>query len=363
MANPQLSSRYSTASKDAWPGLVQPTRPSSASWRTLVSMPILVGMLGGLVATLFFYWVAVEGSAVPQHPHKVPIAVVGPPAAVAHLAAGLERGASFKVLAGTSDRRAIGLVEERKADAVLDLYSHQLQTAPAASTLTSIVLEQMFSSPTSTLHVSVVAVAPLTPGDPNGMGLMLFLPLASVLGGLPGGLALALLTRPRKPVSLADAGSRLLRTIVYSGLIALCIASLADWILGYGGGQMLTIWGWATLLVCACAACAEAFVVALGTAGFLLAALPLLFFGIPSAPWPAPWNWQSSVFRVLGPYDAVGATADGMRNGIFFGPASDIKDLLVLAVWVLVPVLLMLGLGVLRQGSKQQATRAALASR
>jgi hypothetical protein len=92
-------------------------------------------------------------------------------------------------------------------------------------------------------------------------------------------------------------------------------------------------------------ACAEAFVTAFGIPGVLLAAIPLLFFGGPAVAWPAPWNWQSAVFRDLGPYDAVGAASDGFRNGIFFSDADPTKDLAVLAVWTLIPILILLTLG------------------
>lgn len=317
-----------------------PDRPS-----TLLSLPVLIGLVGGLIATLFFYWLTLEGSAVPEQPHHVPVAVVGPPSAVAPLVAGLERGGSFRGIVVPTEAAAVSLVQHRNADAIIDLSSREIQTAPAASTLTPIVLEQVFSSSSSPVHLRVVPLVPLATGDPNGMGLMLFLPLASVLGGLPSGLALALLTKPRRPTSLADSGRRILLMLVSSVVIALGLALLADWILGYGGTQMLTIWGWATLLVTACMACAEAFVAAFGIPGFLLAAIPLLFFGIPSGPWPAPWNWQSGVFRILGPFDPVGAMADGVRNAVYFGSADPTKDVVVMVVWIAVPILLMLGLG------------------
>jgi hypothetical protein len=315
----------------------------------LLSAPIVIGLVGGLLATLLFFWIAAEGSAVPEKPHHVPVAVVGPTHAVEELATMLQHDGAFKVIAEGSDGRAIKLAGRRGADAIVDLYNHELQTVPAASTLTPIVLEHIFSSPDSPVHLREVAVTPLAAGDPNGMGLMLFLPLASVLGGLPAGLALALLTKPRRPRSLVEAGMRLARMVVYAGLLALFLALLADGILGYGGSQMLTIWGWSTLLVAACMACAEAFVSALSLVGFALAAIPLLFFGIPSVPWPTPANWQSGVFRILGPYDPVAATADGVRNGVFFGSADPTKDVLVLAIWIIVPVLLMLTLGVQSQ--------------
>lgn len=342
---------------------LRPEKPASAGppgGGRLLSLPVTIGLVGGLVATLFFFWLTVEGSAVPEQPHNVPVAVVGPASAVNRLVSGLERGGDFKGLVVPTETAAATLVQHRNADAIIDLYTHQLQTVPAASTLTPIVLEQVFSSPGSPVSLRVVPLVPLAPGDPNGMGLMLFLPLAAVLGGLPSGLALGLLTKPRRPTSLADSGRRILLIFAASALIALGLALLADWILGYGGTQMLTIWGWTTLLVTACMACAEAFVSAFGVPGFLLAAVPLLFFGIPSGPWPAPWNWQSGLFRILGPFDPVGTMADGVRNTIFFASADPTKDLIVMVLWIAVPVVLMLGLGI--GGERHEETAMSLAS-
>jgi len=312
---------------------------------SLLSVTTLLGMLGGLVATLFFYWVNIEASAVPVQPRHVPVAVVGPSPVAGQVEARLESGGAFNALVARSEAEAVTFVRHRRADAIVNLYTHELQTAPAASTLTPTILEQVFLSPGAPADLRTVVIVPLAAGDPQGMGLMLFLPLACVLGGLPAGVALAILSKPRRPVSLGHAGQRTVLIIVNSTLIALGLALLADWILGYGGSQMFTIWGWATFLVTACMACAEAFVAAFGIPGVLLAAIPLLFFGGPGIPWPAPWNWQSAVFRDLGPYDAVGAASDGFRNGIFFSDADPTKDLAVLAVWTLVPLLLLLALG------------------
>jgi hypothetical protein len=39
---------------------------------------VLIGLVGGLVLTLLFLWLAVAGSAVPPAPHNVPVAAVDP---------------------------------------------------------------------------------------------------------------------------------------------------------------------------------------------------------------------------------------------------------------------------------------------
>ncbi len=301
---------------------------------------ILIGLIGGLVLTLFFLWLVAAGSAAPQTPHNVPVAAVGPGPAVNQLAAGLQRG-GFHVIATPAEAQAVDVVQTRKADAIINLGTRQLQTAQAASPLTAIALPQALAS----LHLQITDIKPLAPGDPTGLGLM-FISLASVLGGIPAGVAFALLLKPRRPASLADAGSRTLLIAVFSGLQALLIAAVADGILGYGGTHMLTVWAFSTLLSAAAMATTVAFIAAFGIFGALLSALPILFFGVPSAPMPSPWNWQPTAYRILGPFDPFGAATNGNINGIFFPQASQAQNLWVLlGLWIGVPVLLLLGLG------------------
>ena len=310
----------------------------------VIPMPVLVGLIGGLVATLFWVLVTTEGSAVPQKPHHVPVAVVGPRPAVAQLAAGLQRGGAFRVVATPTEASARHLVDSRKADAIINLNTRQLQTADAASSLTPIVLQQIFSSPQSQLHLATSDIKPLTSGDPTPLGLF-FITMSFVLGGIPAGVAFALTMRNRRPASVADAGVWVGAIAAYSILQSLLIAVLAEVILGYEGHQFLIIWGWGALLTAACMGGTAAGIAAFGIAGALLTAIPILFFGVPAAPVPSPWNFQSGIFRVLGPFDPFGATANGMRNGIFFRAASQAQNIEVVALWTLVPLLALLAIG------------------
>jgi hypothetical protein len=323
----------------------------SASLTRIVPTQVAVALVGGLVATLFWVLVTTEGSAVPQKPHHVPVAVVGPAPAVAQLAAGLQRGGAFRVIVTPTEARAVDLVQSRNADAIVNLDTHQLQTAQAASTLTAIVLQQVLSTPPSNLHLATSDIKPLTSGDPTPLGLF-FITMSFVLGGIPAGVAFALLSKPRRPTSPADAGARAGVIVGYSVLQALLIAVLAEIILGYEGHQFLIIWGWGALLSAACMGTTVAGIAAFGTPGALISAIPILFFGVPAAPVPSPWNWESGIFRVLGPFDPFGATANGMRNGIFFRGASQAQNVWVLVAWTVIPLLV---LGVL--GWRSQRTR------
>jgi hypothetical protein len=307
----------------------------------LFAPQILIGLVGGLVLTLLFLWLVEAGSAAPQTPHNVPVAAVGSGPAVSQLAAGLQRG-GFHVVATPTEAKAVDLVQTRNADAIINLDTRQLQTAQAASPLTAIALPQALAP----LHLRTTDIKPLAPGDPTGLGLM-FISLASVLGSIPAGIAFALLLKPRRPASLGDAGSRVLLIAVFSGFQALLIAAVTDGILGYGGTHMLTVWAFSTLLSAASMATTVAFIAAFGVlAGALLSAIPILFFGVPSAPMPSPWNWQPAAYRILGPFDPFGAATNGNINGIYFPQASQAQNLWVLlALWIGVPVLLLVALG------------------
>lgn len=312
--------------------------------RLIPSKQLVIGLIGGLVLTLFFLLVTASGSAVPGRPHHVPVAVVGAPPAAAQVGAGLQRGGAFRIIAAPTEATALGLVEHRKADAVINLRTDQLQTAPAASSLAAVVLEQIFASPRSAVQLHPSTIKPLASGDPQGLGLM-FIALTFVLGGLPSGVVLAFMSRSRRPQTLADAGGRILTIVSFSTVQALLIALLADAILGYSGSQMVTVWGWGILLSVASMATTAALIAAVGVAGALLAALVFLFFGPPSSPTPSPWNFGPGFVRVLAPFAPMGVTVNGMKNGIFFGAASQAQNLEVLAAWIVAPILLMLVLG------------------
>jgi len=314
----------------------------SSSLTTYFPRQVLLGLIAGIPLTLLFLWLVGVGSATPQKPHNVPVAAVGPGPAVSQLAAGLQRG-GFHVIATPTEAQAVGLVQHRNADAIINLDTRQIQTAQAASPLTALALPQALAH--SPVHFQTVDIKPLAPGDPTGLGLM-FISLASVLGGIPAGVAFALLMKNRRPASLADAGRRVGLIAVFSGLQGLLIAAVADGILGYGGTQMLTVWGWSTLLSAASMATTVAFIAAFGIAGALVSAIPILFFGVPSAPLPSPWNWQPDAYRILGPFDPFGAATNGNINGIFFPQASQAQNLWVLlGLWIGVPILILLTLG------------------
>ena len=312
----------------------------SSTLSRFLPMGVVVGLVGGLILTLVFVAITMESSAIAEKPNHVPVAVVGPPAGVSHLAAGLERGGAFRPVVVPSEAAAVALVHHRKADAVVNLNTHQLETASAASMQTGPVLQQALASQ----HLQTSDIVPLKTGDPTGIGLM-FLGLAAVITGLPAGVALVLLGRKRRPGSVTAAGGQSLLIVSYAGVCGLAVAALAAATLGYTGTQFLIIWGWESLLIAASMAAATALTAAVGLAGALLTALAMLFFGPPSSPIPSPWNWQTTGVRHLGPFAPFGSMVNGLRNELFFPAASQTQNLLVLLGWLVVPVVLLVVMG------------------
>jgi hypothetical protein len=184
-----------------------------------------------------------------------------------------------------------------------------------------------------------------------------------VLGGIPAGAAFTLLGKSRRVTSLTDTGIRFGVIAVYSILQALAMALIVGVvILGYGGHAFLVIWLWGVLMSAACMTTAVAGLAAFGLPGLAFSVLPIMDFGVPAAPVPGPWNWQPTLFRVLGPFDPFGATANGLHNGIYFPAASQVKNIGVLAGWIIVPLVVVVALGCLAQ-RQEQSNRSVAADR
>ena len=319
-----------------------PERPAPPARRRTLTAPIITALAAGLAITLLQFWLNVAGATINPTPHEVPIAVVGSRPAVQQLASTLQRGDQFTVKPASNDGAAILMVNDRTADGIVNLDTRVVQTAEAASVPAAGALQQLFSTH---FGFRVFDIKPLQKGDPNGLG-MLFLAIAFGLGGLPAGIIFAFLSARRRPMSMTDAGRWALLVVIYGVVLSLTVAAVAVPLLGYGGSHFLTIWGWGALLTTAAMATGLALASLVGVAGVPLGLLVILLFGVPSSPVPVqPWNFAPSPYRVVGPYDPVGAAVDGMRNGMFFGGASLTRNLLVLFGWIVIPLIALLVLG------------------
>jgi hypothetical protein len=303
-------------------------------------------LLAALAATiaLAVLWFVIYGQAYAQpRPHDVPVAVVGPPPAAAQLAVSLHEHSAFRVVPVTSEADALTLVQQRQADAIVNVFTRQLQTAQAASGLADLALTQIFAAHPGGLVLQHSELKPAAAHDPSGVALLLTV-IALVLIGYPGGVLFALLSKTRRPKGIGDAALRTLLIVAFSGLSALLVALFCDPVLGYYSGQFLSLWAWGTLL-CAVAMASGAALTAIGPAGAAFGLVVFITFGIASSSIPIPWNFQSGIYRVLGPFLPEGAAVNGVRDAIFFGTASQAQSLEVLAAWIVIPAAILLAFG------------------
>ena len=308
----------------------------------LTPLKLLVALAATIALGLL--WFVIYGQAYAQpRPHDVPVAVVGPPPVVAQLAVGLHEHNAFRVVPVTSEADALALVQRRQADAIVNAFTRKLQTAQAASGLAGLALTQIFSAQPGGLALQHSELKPPAAADPTGVALLLIV-IALVLIGYPGGVLLAVLSATRRPTGTSDAALRTLLIVAFSGLSALLVALFCDPILGYYDGQFLALWGWGTLL-CAVAMASGAALTAIGPAGAAFGLVVFITFGITSSSIPIPWNFQSGIYRVLGPFLPEGAALNGLRDAIFFGTASQAQNLEVLAAWIVVAAAILLAFG------------------
>ena len=105
----------------------------ATAWKRMFNTTILIALTAGICISLVQFRLNTDGSAVSAQPHEVPIAVVGSPVAVRQLSPELERGDAFKVEEASNEAAALRMVNDRTSDGIINLNTHVVQTAKAAS--------------------------------------------------------------------------------------------------------------------------------------------------------------------------------------------------------------------------------------
>lgn len=295
---------------------------------------LVVGLVVGVVAVQALMLFAFALPAVNSGPREVPVAVAGPPEAVAQVE---------QVLASTPGRDAdvpafdVSVVEDQEAatEAIADREVYgavvvspdgpQLLVGSAASPAVAQLLRSVAGP------VPVRDVFPTTPDDPNGSGLAVgVLPL--VMTSAAGGLAAAILIR--------RTGSRFAVLIGLTVIAGLAAAALLEYGLGVTEGSYWPLAGVLALLVGGVAAAVAGLGAVLGRAGAGLGMLLMIFLGNPfsaaaSAPEMLPQPWGD-----IGQLMPPGAGASAVRSVAFFDGAALAQPVLVLSIWLVVGLVL-----------------------
>jgi hypothetical protein len=322
------------------------TSPTPVSRSAVLAVTAAVAVLLAVVLTAFA-WPAVRSA-----PHDLPLAVAGPPPAVAQLSAALEEASpgAFDVRPVDDEAAARAAIEDRDVSGavVVDAGGPRLLVASAASPAVATALRQVAAGlgAAGGTPVAVEDVVPAPAADPRGAGLA-----AAALPLALGGIATAGLT------------SRLVRGRARQAATALAAAAaggaVTATVLGTWLGSVEGSW-WTTSGVVALGIAATALVLLglhdlLGTPGLALGAATTVLLGNPlsglaGAPELLPGAWGT-----VGQWLPPGATGTLLRATAWFDGAGAGPALLVLAVWCSAGLAL-LAVGALRSRRPAPAT-------
>ncbi|NYJ08842.1 hypothetical protein [Petropleomorpha daqingensis] len=311
----------------------------------------LVPLLAVLAVLLTVVLTAFAWPAVNTAPRDLPVAVAGPPAATAQVAAALaaaEPGAlDVRTLPDEQAARAAITDREVYGAVVVGADGPHLLVASAASPVVAQSLRQVAAGlgAASGSTVRVEDVVPTPASDPRGAGLAAAaLPLA--LGGI---LTAGLVSRMIRRIPLRAAAAVAMATV--GGMVTATV--LGTWL-----GSVQSGW-WTTTGVVALGMAATALVLlglhalfreigfALGAAVIVLLGNPLS--GLTSAPELLPSGWGT-----LGQLLPPGATGTLLRSVSWFDGAGAGTPLLVLSTWCAAGLVL-LGAGALLSSRRRPA--------
>lgn len=307
-----------------------------------------IGVGAALVVALIvaaFLWPTVTSSV-----KNLPLGVVGDPAVVAAVDAGLQENAAgvFSTLAQDSRDHAVASVQRRETyGAIITGPSPEVLVAGAVSPSVTVILRQVAATlqqqtatrvaaaggDPSTVSVEVTDVVPLVDADPNGSALAAVgFPLT--LGGIAGGVLISLLVAGvgRRLVALA------LFTLVSAGVVVVVthawfgILPAPDGASGLAAAVAVSLLGTASFVVGANAVLRTAGI-ALGAGLTMLVANPLSAATVPLQFLAEPWG-------MIGQFFVPGAAATLIRDLAYFPAADATRPWLVLIAWAALGVVL-----------------------
>lgn len=265
--------------------------------------------------------------------HKVPIAVVGPPA----LQKALNSGPEFSVTTERSPQAAISRIDAHNAfgGVVVGSRGIEVLVASVASRTVSSVLSADLPpklravAPPNT-PIRVLDLKPAPPNDPLGLSpfyLALAVVVSNYVGAVLFGLAFGV-----KPV-----GRRVWWRLLGTGILGLILGLSEVGVVNAVGplqGHYVTLVLASVLLGLAVSTITVGLASFLGIAGTTVAILIFVVLGNPASGGPLPTQLLPGFWGTIGPYLPVGAGTDLIRNIAYFGGNSLTRPLIVLFAWV-----------------------------
>jgi len=323
-----------------------------------------VAIIAATIVGLGFAWSFVGALHQPKF-HKVPIAVLGPPA----LTKALGSGGEFAVTSVDSERAAIHRIDNRSADGGIvvgpqgiDVLVASVAGRTISDALSADLPPKLSASAPPGTPVRVVDVKPAPANDPLGLS-PFFLALSVVIGNYIGAIFFGLAFGV-KPVG-RRVWWRLLGVSILGLVLALGEVAVVYAIGPLHGHYVPLVLG--SLLV----GLAVSFITVglqsfLGILGTTCAILIFVILGNPSSGGPIPTQLLPWIWRTVGPYLPNGAATDLYRNIVYFGSHDLTRPLLVLFAWLSAGVVFVLasararplGLQMKDDFDRQEASRA-----
>ena len=312
------------------PAAPRPAAPAPVA-RALAAVAAVAVLL--TVVLTAFAWPAVRSA-----PHDLPLAVAGPPPAVAQVSAALEEASpgAFDVRPVDDETAARAAIEDREVHGavVVDASGPRLLVASAASPTVANSLRQVAAGLGAATGntVAVEDVVPTPAADPRGAGLAAAaLPLA--LGGIVTGALTSRLVRGRlRQVAVALAAA------VAGGMVTATV--LGSW-LGSVEGSWWTATGVVALGISATALVLMGLHDLLGTAGLALGSATTVLLGNPLSGLAGAPELLPGACGTVGQLLPPGTTGTLLRATAWFDGAGAGPALLVLVAWCLAGLLLL----------------------
>ncbi|MWB98782.1 hypothetical protein [Agromyces seonyuensis] len=311
----------------------------------------VVGLAVGLAALVAIVVLAFSWPAVTAEPKDVPVALVGPEAAVSALQSGLEEQTGdlldFTVL---DDRdAAVDAIEQRDVvGAIVVGQEPELLTATASGSVGAVVkglatpLQAALTAQSqaaaaaagveaTAVTLTVTDVVPYADSDPNGLGFSAA-SFPILLGGMLGGILL----------SIAVVGSmrRVTGLVVYAAVGGIVLTSIMQSWLGVIQGDYWLNAAAFGLSLAAIGAPIIGAVALLGRAGIAVGPVVMMLFANPISGAGVPASYLPGGWGAVGQWFPPGASATLLRDLSYFPEADTTFPWLVLGAWALGGVLL-----------------------
>ncbi len=307
--------------------------------------PIGTGILIGSAFLLIFLFALHKPS-----PHAVPVGVVGPAGITKTIPA--SDGLALRTLGSTAQAR-----QEIKQNTIYAAYvvqggHYQLLASSAHGAIAFHTLEGIFTGIAANrgAQLQVTDVLPAVPADPNGVSIF-YVIFGVTLGAFLFGQTSFAAAR-HLPVR-----QKMLQMLIFSvllGVIAILVARVWSHVLP---GSLFAEGGVAVLLAAAIGAFTLAMTSLLADAGVAVATIVGLILGTAISGGPVPADFLPSGFAFFSAALPPGATVTALRDIAYFNAGDVARPLLVLAAWVVIPVLVVLAVAARRgRSARTEAT-------